>query len=265
MIETTNYSRKSKITKLLTRAPLRFLQSEESEESAVVYLIRHPGSFTQDGGSMSVNVGESTTLYLKSQKPLKVFRPRKEMQNPECLVAHVGDNALFLALMDPVICYKSSVFEQERKVFLENDSSSLCMIDWFASGQKIGQGDIWQQERISTRNSVFLYGSLLVSDSLDMQSSDSTISSKLGAFTVIGSLILVGTRTVDSQIQVLKYCQKNTDEVVEGGVAPTDFFMSASAINGGIVCRFAAYSTEIVYSMLGMLLGINSLSSHSTL
>jgi urease accessory protein len=177
LIEVSLQSSISSATKLFSTYPLRILhpkkvQFDASVDCAWFYTVSYGGGLVSgDLVPMSVDVQKNCTASVCTQGTTKVYKSIKPSSTngteesgqqqrdgikttKQTLEAKVGTNALLCWLPDPAQCFKDAKFEQVHEISLQDDSSSLCFVDWITAGRVAHDNERWAFRMFSTRTTV---------------------------------------------------------------------------------------------------------------
>src|SRR5206468_10922564 len=97
--------------------------------------------------TLQVEVEAGARVLLTSQASTKVYRSTKTTR--QVVKARVADEAMFVALPDPIVAFAQSRFEQRQRYWLEG-RASLVALDWMTSGRH-ARGEHWQFDRYASR------------------------------------------------------------------------------------------------------------------
>jgi len=184
----------------------------------------------------------------------------------------ISPTSLLILLPSPVTCFSQARYEQKQVIHLEDETSSLILLDWFTSGRmgystngngrgedEDNRGEAWEFERYRSENEIWLKGERITKDVLLLQDEideiDQTLSEpttktsttyrhRVEPYSCYASLFLFGpqceplTRHISkSFLSLTQYKQPR----------PYSLIWSYSPLEGGGgIARCAGHSTEAV-------------------
>lgn len=166
---------------------------------------------------MEIRVDAKTSLFLLTQASTKIYGTKSDaaahhhsgqvkcfncasirnVERTEFIVSTILEMESFLCLLPhPITAYQGSRYMQHQKIQIQDSTlwahwPTLIWLDWFTSGRK-SRGEIWQMDRLITRNSLYYGENLLWRDNIQLDQSISSIKHSLLPFHVCASLILAG-------------------------------------------------------------------------
>ncbi|CAG8542955.1 5377_t:CDS:2 [Diversispora eburnea] len=95
---------------------------------------------------LPINSKKPAFSTLRSSYPLKFLTPKTH--SPFLAIVYIlsyggGMNSMLLQLPGPTTCFQSADYSQYQKFKLEDDTSSLIVLDWFTSG-RMSRGERWE-------------------------------------------------------------------------------------------------------------------------
>ena len=238
LIEVSLQSSISSATKLFSTYPLRILypkkvQFDKSVDCAWFYTVSYGGGLVSgDSVPMSVDVQKDCTASVCTQGTTKVYKSVNPSSTNntdnniigeltkttrQTLEAKVGTNALLCWLPDPAQCFKDAKFEQVHEISLEDDSSSLCFVDWITAGRVAHDDARWAFRSFSTRTTVTTGDDTVnVIESQRLENAawnneeESNLAKRMANAHVIASVILIGPRTEAARMKCAEYARETS-------------------------------------------------------
>ena len=195
----------------------------------------------------TLRLGAGTRAVLTTQATTKIYRSDLAAeQHTDCFV---GAGAFFLGASDRVVCFARSSFRQRQRYELA-PGASLAVVDWLAAG-RCDAGELWLFDAYRNRIEVFAGGRLAFMDALDLNQSAGPLAVRMGRFTSLATVLLIGPLVEPGARELLARVQ---NEVV-ARTATTGFLAAASPLAvGGAVLRCAAVDVETMAANLRALL-----------
>jgi urease accessory protein len=228
----------SAVVRLVTRAPLRLLTPRGHGRAAWVTAGSYGGGLVDgDALALSLRVRAGAAAYLTTQSSTKVY-PGAAAQTID---ATVDDDALLVALPEPVTCYAGARYRQDATIRL-GAGARLVWLDALTAG-RAARGERWRFDGYRSRVRVERGGRTLVADGLVLDPAHGPLPRRLGRFDAIATLLVAGALR---------------DAVLDAGASPrrdADALVAPSPIgDDAAVCRVAATSTEALARALRPLL-----------
>ena len=242
LIEVSLQSSISSATKLFSTYPLRILhpkkvQFDASVDCAWFYTVSYGGGLVSgDLVPMSVDVQKNCTASVCTQGTTKVYKSIKPSSTngteesgqqqrdgikttKQTLEAKVGTNALLCWLPDPAQCFKDAKFEQVHEISLQDDSSSLCFVDWITAGRVAHDNARWAFRMFSTKTTVTTGDdnvNVIESQRLENSSSneEESLAKRMANAHVIASVILIGPRTEGTRRKCAMYAKESSKRIM---------------------------------------------------
>ena len=126
---------RTRVTRMASRAPLRFLETGRHESAVEIQMSSYGGGILQgDRVGIDVRCGDHAGLLLKSQANTHVYRNENGRQSMQVLQAECGAHARIVSVPDPVVLHAGANFRQEQ-VWNLSASTDLVLADWMQSGR----------------------------------------------------------------------------------------------------------------------------------
>jgi len=183
----------------------------------------------------------------------------------------ISPASLLILLPSPVTCFSRARYEQKQVIHLEDDTSSLILLDWFTSGRMgystrngSGQdednaGEAWEFERYRSENEIWLKGEQITKDVLLLQdeivetpsippdenkASTTTYRHRVEPYSCYASLFLFGPQCQS----LMQHISKTFLSLIQyKQPRPYSLIWSYSPLEGGGgIARCAGHSTEAV-------------------
>jgi urease accessory protein len=183
------------------RSPLKLLLPKNHGGGAWVYAATLGGGLVDgDAVDLAVEVDRGACALLATQASTKVYRsPSGTAQR---LRARVGSGALLAVLPDPVSCFAGARYEQHIDIDLEDDDSTLVLVDALTCG-RASRGERWAFSRYASRTRVSRAGRLLVLDATLLDPRHGDLPARMGRFDALATVVAVGPRSQEVRARVL--------------------------------------------------------------
>ena len=230
--------RQSVVCRAFATSPLKLLTPGNHGAAAWVYSASYGGGLVGgDAVRLAVDVGPGAMALISTQSSTKAYRSDRGASMH--LDALVGDGGLLVVAPDPIVCFARSSFRQAQQVDLSG-TGALVLVDWLSSGRRAA-GERWAFDRYSSRTTVRVDGRLIFYDGLSLDSADGDISTRIGRFDVLATVLIVGASLAAAADVAMT--ELNAIPVVRCA----DLLTSASRVSGlGVVVRIAGTSVEQV-------------------
>jgi urease accessory protein len=231
---------RSVVTRALARSPLKLLTPKTHGNAAWIFTSTYGGGLVGgDQISLDLRAAPGTRTLLSTQASTKIYRT-KSLPASQQLTATVAEDAILLCLPDPLVCFAGSNYSQHQRLDLSN-GASLVMLDWLTSGRR-ARGERWAFDRYESRCEIWADGRRAFRDAvlLDPSHGDLAATQRMGRCDCFATVVLIGpalSPQLDQMMQFVHAQPVHRD-------APLIF--SASPIAGGVVCRVAGATTELV-------------------
>ena len=171
-------------------SPLRLLTPRNHGDAVWVFTSSFGGGLVDgDRQVLDMEVGAGASAYLSTQASTKVYR---SVQGASVeLRARVDEQALLVAVPDPVVCFADSRFSQRQEFELAG-SASLVVVDWVTSGRR-ESGERWSFAHYASRLIARLDRTLVVHDAVALRREDGDLAARMGRFDVLASVFVLGT------------------------------------------------------------------------
>ena len=171
-------------------SPLRLLTPRNRGDAAWVFTSSFGGGLVDgDRQMIDMEIGAGASAYLSTQASTKVYRSVRGASME--LQARVDEQALLVAVPDPVVCFADSRFSQ-RQEFALAGSGSLVVVDWVTSGRR-ESGERWSFAHYTSRLIVRLDRTLVVHDAVALRREDGDLAARMGRFDVLAIVLVLGT------------------------------------------------------------------------
>ncbi|KAK2461665.1 hypothetical protein APHAL10511_006128 [Amanita phalloides] len=266
-------------SELSSAYPLKLLSPRTVQDKvAVVYVLTYGGGLVGgDQLKLRVNVEDEAVLAILSQGSTKVFKTRSGQRlsdvprsigaqtmslSPEVTSQissfNVASGSMLALLMEPVTCFRSASYTQIQTFHLEDDRSSIVVLDWITSGRK-ALGEEWAFSKYYSCNEIWVGQKRIVRDVMlleDESKENSSVPSRslidrLAPYACYATVFLYGPHTRETISQL----SKDYDTIsVFKSVAPEELLWSLSPVASrdgmGAVLRVAALETQMVKKWL---------------
>ncbi|MDZ8118544.1 urease accessory protein UreD [Pontiella agarivorans] len=126
---------KTRVTRMVSRAPLRLLETGTHEDAVEIQLSSYGGGMLQgDRIGLNVRCGEATGLLLKSQANTHVYKNEIDELAVQTLHADCGDRTRVRILPEPVVLHAGAQFRQEQHWNI-SPTTDFVLADWMQSGR----------------------------------------------------------------------------------------------------------------------------------
>jgi len=231
---------------VLTRSsetyPLKILNQRNTGASAWACLATYGGGLV--GGDrlhVHVELGPRATALVATQASTKVYR--SDLGAGQALDADVAEDALLVALPDPVTCFAGSDYLQEQRVRL-HPRASLVLVDRLTAG-RIDSGERWRFNAFASRTRIWQDERLVFHDALRLTPQDGDLPQRMGRFNCVASIVLLGPAMRETASRLLD--ADGSQPVIRDAT----FLTSAAPLgDGGALLRIASVSVEQVALVL---------------
>lgn len=173
-----NRGRDVALSELSSAYPLKLLSPRAVQSKvAVVYVLTYGGGLVGgDQLKLQADLEYETVLALLSQGSTKVFKTRPGHRlasvgrpsgssatlpvpasnlTSQTFSFNIASRSTLALLMEPVTCFRSASYSQVQTFHLEDEQSSLVVIDWITSGRK-AIGEEWSFSRYYSCNEIWV-------------------------------------------------------------------------------------------------------------
>jgi len=179
---------RSVVTSARSMIPLRLLVLERVGHAAWVVQSSLGGGFVGgDQVALRVEVGARASLVLSSQASTKVYRAARAGFT---LDATVGDDAILVAWLDPVVCFVGAVFDQVQRFRLASTASLITVDAWTAG--RVARGERWAFERLATRLAIEIGGAPVLDDAMLLSSAHGELAARLAGKDAFATIAIAG-------------------------------------------------------------------------
>ncbi|PFH54785.1 hypothetical protein AMATHDRAFT_134638 [Amanita thiersii Skay4041] len=268
-------------SQLSSAYPLKLLSSRTPHDKiGVVYVLTYGGGLVGgDKLNLNINVKDGGILVLLSQGSTKVFKSRPEQRLasvarpindfPEiaspAVTAHLLDvnvatDSILLVLMDPVTCFRGASYSQVQTFRLEDDQTSLLVLDWLTSGRKM-LGEEWAFSRYYSSNEIWVANKRVMRDVMLLEEDDvkqvphdpppRSLAEKLAPYACYATVFFYGPRmretiaSLNGEYETIRVFKTQAPQELLWSMSPI-----AAADGLGAVLRVAAIETELVKKWL---------------
>lgn len=238
--------RRSVVTRMLARSPLRLLAPRNAGDAAWVYAATLGGGVLPgDHLALELTVGSGATAFVGTQSQTKVFRSDAGARaaRQETRVA-VDDGGLLVWAPDPVAPFAGARWEQRLEVDLTG--GSVVLVDGLTAG-RAARGERWAFARFAARTRVSAGGELLVDDGLVLDERHGPLAPRLGAAGALATVMVFGPRATpvaDALRRVARARPLRADPRVS----------CSDVAGGGVVARVAGGAVDAVGAVVRQLL-----------
>lgn len=148
---------------------------------------------------LTINLDKGCNLVLLTQGNTKVFRDRpggsysntagNRSSTYQRMQVRIAANACLFLLPAPVTCFGRASYSQHQSFHLEDETSSLLLLDWFTSG-RLSRGESWLFERYRSCNEVHKSSRRRVNDILLLEGKG--IADRMGGYSCYCNLFICG-------------------------------------------------------------------------
>jgi urease accessory protein len=226
------------LTRASATSPLKILNPRNAGASAWAYLATYGGGLVGgDRLDIQIEVGPQATALVATQASTKVYR--SDLRASQELDAGVAENALLVALPDPVTCFAGSDYAQDQRIRL-HPAASLVLVDRLTAG-RIESGERWRFNGYAARTRIWEDDRLVFHDALRLAPIDDDLTRRMGRFNCVASIVLLGPAMRETASRLLD--ADRSQPVIRGAT----FLASAAPLgNGGALLRIAGVSVEQV-------------------
>ncbi|CAG8583263.1 7650_t:CDS:1, partial [Acaulospora colombiana] len=234
-----------------------------------VYILTYGGGMVSgDIVSIEVETQQNVNLMLLTQGSTKIYKRknREHTQNQETihsvgtqqrLNAHIQKNSMLLQLPEPTTCFHAADYSQRQKFSLENDTSSVVILDWFTSG-RMSRGERWEFASYESGIDLLVGEKLIFRDVVflknDFENKDvNEIHRRLEPYECFATLVIYGPKTISITNRVLNEYDKivvgKTNRIIDLTWSASALCFEREKVNG-VVIKIAGITTEMVRNFL---------------
>ena len=126
---------KTRVTRMVSRVPLRLLETGLHKKGVEIQLASYGGGILQgDHVGLNIRCGNQTGLVLKSQANTHVYKNETGKEAVQTLTGTCGEQAMVHVLPEPVVLHTGAIFRQDQ-VWNLCDSTDFILADWMQSGR----------------------------------------------------------------------------------------------------------------------------------
>lgn len=126
---------KTRVTRMVSRVPLRLLETGLHEQGVEIQQASYGGGILQgDCIGLDIRCGDRTGLLLKSQANTHVYKNENGKEAVQTLTGECGADAVVHVLPEPLVLHAGAVFRQEQ-FWNISASTDFILADWMQSGR----------------------------------------------------------------------------------------------------------------------------------
>lgn len=229
----------SALTSLEGHSPLKLLAPHPRGQSVWLYSSSFGGGMVSgDSTRLEATIGDGSRCFLGTQASTKIYKTLLGRGCRHQMTARVGAGSLFVLAPDPVQCFSMSDYQQHQRFDIAS-SAGLVLVDCCQAG-RVACGERWDLTRYASRNEVWIDGRLAVMDSILLDPSVGPLDAahRLGRYNCVGMILVLGEMVRDGARRLLETV------AAQPVMKRATWVMSASAVRGGALVRFAAERSE---------------------
>jgi urease accessory protein len=198
---------------------------------------------------LDVQVNNNAIAVLGTQASTKIYKDQTGRGCKQLIRARVADQAILVAVPDPVTCYRDAAFDQTQSIYLAGDAS-LVLVDWVTSGRR-DAGEIWDFSQYRSSIQIYRDEQLQLLDTILLDSNDGALTAeyRLGRFHCLATVVLAGPKMVEFSETIIAELKK--EEPTQRG----QLIESMSPFDDGFVLRILGETTEMTSNRLKLRLG----------
>mmetsp|Transcript_9609 Transcript_9609/g.17322 ORF Transcript_9609/g.17322 Transcript_9609/m.17322 type:complete len:315 (-) Transcript_9609:1276-2220(-) len=184
VLEVENIRGNSLATKLFSTYPSKLISltphsissnsnAQNTRISTTFYTQFGGGIVSGDSYKLLITIHSNAQSLITTQGATKVYKSTKTCQHPtqSRIHAFIKSNSVLLFMPDTVILYKDAAFQQSHEFHLEDESSSLLLVDSLSRGRRTNSNEEWNFKAF--QNEILIgYGtqneSVLIKDCVDL-------------------------------------------------------------------------------------------------
>lgn len=208
-----------------------------NSKEAWVYVLSVGGGYVQDDSyCCTINVVQDTHLHLRTQGGTKVYRTERTPPfQYNCY--HVGEDATFTYLPDPLILYEDAKFIQKTEVYLAK-SSRLLYGEIITPGWS-KDGTFFSYQLLQSDVKIYMENQLILLDRLRLSREDNIHEiGYLEGYSHLGSLYVINQNITSSFISKIRLQFENETDV-KVGISQLPF------VNGILIRLFSRNTWQI--------------------
>ncbi|CAG8712638.1 2499_t:CDS:1, partial [Acaulospora morrowiae] len=249
---------------------------------AVVYILTYGGGIVSgDRICVEVETQQNINLMLLTQGSTKIYKQKRQEytknQEINCplgtqqrLNAYIQKNSMLLQLPEPTTCFRAADYSQRQIFSLEDETSSVVVLDWFTSG-RMSRGERWEfsryesgvdllvGEKLIFRDVILLKNETDLGDHVPLTeekekqvSGMNDIHRRLEPYECFATLVIYGPRMIPITNRVLNEYEKivigKMNEVIDLTWSSSALYMEKKV--NGVVIKVAGVTTEMVRNFL---------------
>lgn len=134
-LELDHIRSKTRVTRMVSRAPMRLLETGVHDDTVEIQLASYGGGMLQgDRVGLEIRCGPGTHLLLKSQANTHVYKNDIGEEAVQTVTAECGARSRVHVLPEPVVLHAGALFRQEQHWNI-TASTDLVLADWMQSGR----------------------------------------------------------------------------------------------------------------------------------
>lgn len=134
-LELEHVRERTRVTRMVSRAPLRLLETGLHREGVEIQLSSYGGGVLQgDRVGLEIHCGAHTNLLLKSQANTHVYRNDTDQETIQRITATCAENAHVRVLPEPLVLHSGARFRQFQSWDV-SEHANLVLADWVQSGR----------------------------------------------------------------------------------------------------------------------------------
>eukprot|EP01134_Creolimax_fragrantissima_P006877 CFRG6877T1 len=190
---------KSRVVSAQASYPLKWVNTSRPPSTAawIFFLGYGGGLLDTDATHWTIDVGVDSCLMGMTLGNTNIFKSSQAFPVLNAISFHVAKGATLCWLPHPVTPYKDAKYEQRQEVYIEDESTSVVLLDWFTSG-RMKRGERWEFHSLNSYNELRKgpKRSVVLRECLSLENIDGfpTVAERMGVFGVYGVLILLGPK-----------------------------------------------------------------------
>lgn len=221
---------------------VRPIQGEEGE--LMIYLTSSsPGIFNGDEENIFCRVANGAHLFLSSLSATELRPSFEEGEGRQIQTFHLEKNSTFEYMPEPFIPFKGSNFHGMTSIYM-NEGAQAVVGEIITAG-RVGMGEVFQYQSLTSRFEVFWQDQLFVWDSLQFDP-ESNLTGKgiLEAFTHVGTLWVLSEQISTDHLHYIQGTILSETERF-------NCYGGASLLHkNGIVIRLLGHSSESLQQVM---------------
>ncbi len=190
------------VTPMAQQYPLKVAKAfaQANGGASICLMEASPGLFNGDVQEVDCQVEPGAALHVRTQSSCKIHPGVVETPSQQRVTLSVAAKGLLSYLPGPLVPFAGASHDSETMIHLQ--AGAVCVLGEVLTPGRVGYGEVFAYERVSSRVSVFLKGQLVARDALMLTGKSlqrGGAAQSLGGFTHLGTLWILSP-SVNAQV-----------------------------------------------------------------